>query len=586
MSSDVLTRVRIFISSPSDVDPERQGVIKAVQRLNQVRSIADKYKIEALSYTLDASPISGKTAQVVIDESMGEAKDSYLVIVIFWSRLGQAFVHPKTHVQYESGTLYEFSTAYEALMAHGSPQILVYRKLGQPPEGITDPHQYQLVNDFFRRFEGSPPQYEGLYKTFTTSDVFDEMIFRDIQFVLEQYPPDNSGNLSPEKLETIQSKRLRLAALLQSNNPAANDLRLDIRRELRQTLSPMPFQRYSRFIGRRDKIDLVLKKIDEKGVNPIIAIDGIGGVGKTALAYEIAKHALDQNLVEAVVWESDRPDEFVGGAGLPATEEIDINDLLNNIGRHLGFFDIFNLPQAQKVAFLKQALNERDRYLIIVDNLDTMKGYRDVALCLGQIVSLTKVVLTSRVRVDQINIFEVGLSGLAREESIEFLREEGAARGDSGKAIQYASDDALQQIWKATEGMPLAMKLIVGQVSHSSLSHVLHRLEDFRSSGHTGRSSTMVFSDFYQYIYKATWEALPEIDQSILIYLSSYDPIEGARYSSLVQSVQEDMGLSQDELDDSVSDLIDFSLVTVVEEPGERRYTLHPLTRNYIRNLS
>lgn len=589
MQSDVITRVRIFISSPKDVLPERDAAVKVVQRLNAVTSIGEKYKLETLSYNYDAPPLAGKHAQETIDETMGEAKDCYLVVVILWSRIGQNFVHPRTHLEYESGTSYEFSTAYASHMALGAPQIFVYRKVALPPfipDSQENQQQRDRVEAFFRRFEGTPPQYKGMYKSFLTTEEFEDMIFRDIQSVLEHYPPQVTRPLRTNKLETIQSKRVRLTALRQAEDPEAETLLFEIRRELRQTLSPMPFPRYSRFVGRQEKIDTILRQIDDVRSRGVIAIDGIGGVGKTALAYEIARRALDENLVEAVVWESDKPDEFTGSGATLRASDLDVDNLLNSIGRRLGFFDIVSMAQQQKLDFLGHALNGRERFLIVVDNSDTIKGYGEVVSILGRLASVTKVVLTSRHKVEQTNIFTVDLQGLTRDESIEFLREEGASRGDAGRLIMSAHDDVLEAIWAATEGMPLAMKLIVGQTSRTSPTQVLRRLENFRTTGATRPSGEGIFSDFYQYIYKDAWEHLSEAAQTVLVCLSSYDPVEGAGYSSLMQTAQEDMELSLDEVEDAISELIDVSLITPMDDLDERTFVLHPLTRNYVRNLT
>ncbi len=175
-------------------------------------------------------------------------------------------------------------------------------------------------------------------------------------------------SLSTDEIETIQSKRARLRALRVELNliveqsaqfgrvlpPALQDAIADteqqcdiideeIRQELISQLSPLPFQRYSTFIGRDEEKARLLTILANREAFPMVAIDGLGGSGKTALAREIARLALEQRQFYAVVWESAKPAEFSGGRMQQiSTAEINFDTLLDNIGRKLGYFDVMS----------------------------------------------------------------------------------------------------------------------------------------------------------------------------------------------------------------------------------------------------
>jgi hypothetical protein len=181
-------KVEIFISSPSDVGKERQIIKDAIRRLDKLPSINSKYALRPLAYEDIVPPESGDYAQGIVDQYM-LSTDCYLVICVFWTRMGTAF-SLKDGRRFNSGTEYEYLSAYESQLARDRPRILLYRNLLPNPNA--DPEQKALVDQFFQQFEGSPPKLKGLYKTFTDYDEFAEMVFQHIVTVLEEHPPRQS----------------------------------------------------------------------------------------------------------------------------------------------------------------------------------------------------------------------------------------------------------------------------------------------------------------------------------------------------------------------------------------------------------
>jgi len=120
-------RLQVFISSPSDVEPERAQAKRVIDRLNE--ELAGKvYMIPVL---WEDEPLrASETAQTQIVAP----RDTDVYIGIFWSRMGtmlpEHILRPDGS-RYGSGTEFEFEDALAGHEENKRPEILVYRKTAQ-----------------------------------------------------------------------------------------------------------------------------------------------------------------------------------------------------------------------------------------------------------------------------------------------------------------------------------------------------------------------------------------------------------------------------------------------------------------------
>ncbi|MBZ0280865.1 MAG: hypothetical protein K8L97_08990 [Anaerolineae bacterium] len=184
--SEMVRRVPIFVSSPSDLLAERAAVGLVLEKLNQLSTIKALYHLEPLLYEYEVLPEQGDFAQMIVDRYM-QVQDSYLVICMLWARMGTPFVHPRTGELFQSGTEYEFNTAYQTNLASGKPYLFLYRKTGSAPQADAD--QKAKVDVFFQQFVGAKPRFKGLYKSFESTSEFEEMLFHHIEKLLSKYLP-------------------------------------------------------------------------------------------------------------------------------------------------------------------------------------------------------------------------------------------------------------------------------------------------------------------------------------------------------------------------------------------------------------
>ena len=149
-------RLKIFISSPSDVRPERLIAERVVRRLGR-----------EFSYHLAIEPVMWEREPLVATQHFAEAipspRDSDVVVVILWSRLGVPLPAEKfsgaVTKRPVTGTEWEFEEAYASYRERKLPDLLFYRKQERVLASLDDDaalqqqmQQKRLVDDFVRRW--------------------------------------------------------------------------------------------------------------------------------------------------------------------------------------------------------------------------------------------------------------------------------------------------------------------------------------------------------------------------------------------------------------------------------------------------
>ena len=156
--TDHRKRVRIFLSSPSDVAEERRLAAELIDvRLRKHPLISQTHSLELVRWDDKDAPTpfeAQRDAQSSVDWAKGRPSDCNLVIVILWSRLGTAF--ERGGRSWGSGTEYEYE---DAARAASPPPIYVYRRAEELLIGARDPErdakieQLDAVDAFIQRIK-------------------------------------------------------------------------------------------------------------------------------------------------------------------------------------------------------------------------------------------------------------------------------------------------------------------------------------------------------------------------------------------------------------------------------------------------
>ena len=176
-----MREIKVFVSSPADVEHERQRTERVVERLNGqyaglVRLIPIRW--ERKFYEARAS----------FQAQIPEAANCDVVIGILWSRLGSELpsdMPPMTDGEpYPSGTAYEVLTAIERSREKGSPSVYLFRKTAPAVLPVEDEKSRALVNQqldrlksFWERFvKTKEGHFKAGYQEFTNPDEFETQL--------------------------------------------------------------------------------------------------------------------------------------------------------------------------------------------------------------------------------------------------------------------------------------------------------------------------------------------------------------------------------------------------------------------------
>jgi hypothetical protein len=327
---------------------------------------------------------------------------------------------------------------------------------------------------------------------------------------------------------------------------------------------------YHQLVGVEEPRSTLAEALTDSDDHFIITIDGLGGIGKTALADQVTRDLIKLTTFDEIAWVTAKHTHLstLGRlqveSGRPALTFPMLIDALT---------DQFELPddgiysQLQRQELVKHFLRERV-CLVVIDNLETVADYHNLLPELHKWQRPSKFLLTSRLRLlDEPNVFSVSLKELTHDAAYQLIRLEAKRTGFSD--LEDADDADLKQIYDVVGGNPLALKLIIGQLRFHSLSDVLDRVSQSRDA----ETSTSLFD----YIYREIWESLPDESKMTLLALTQAGET-GFKMDHLVAV----SGLPETDVFESLEELILLSLVDLTGSIFERRYKLHRLTEVFL----
>ncbi len=343
--------------------------------------------------------------------------------------------------------------------------------------------------------------------------------------------------------------------------------RADAQRRHRARNLPPPT--YTRLFG-FDEAVAQLRAALTPYVGPwLISIEGLGGLGKTALAHRLATWAAGSSQFADIAWETAQQQQFAVWSGMvelpAAVPALTYEALLDSIAVQLGYVELRRLPLQQKETHLRTIL-KGEPHLIVVDNLETAADHDALLPHLWQLANPTRFLITSRHSLSHHpHVRCLTLNQLSEADSLALIRHEGEERGVS--AIAEAEESALRRIYAVTGGNPLAIKLVVGQARSLPLERALSRL---------GKARGQCVSDLYRFIYWRSWELLDDAARRVLLAMPALAASGGYWENLLAVS-----DLSEHDLERAVQDLVRMSLLDV-SGTEEKRYTIHRLTYTFI----
>jgi len=210
--------IRIFVSSPGDVNDERKIALDVIEQLPYRPTFREKVAFRVIAWDKPGAgtPMRATlTPQDAINKGLPTPSKCDIVIVIFWSRMGTPFIHIDGR-EYQSGTHWELLNAIEAKR----PETVIYHRTDDPPFKVSDADfdkkhaQYKAVQDFFKSdlfyaLDGKIKRGINMYKTpddFRRAFEIDlEVLVLDILSRLEAHVPADSHVKDDENVTTMQT---------------------------------------------------------------------------------------------------------------------------------------------------------------------------------------------------------------------------------------------------------------------------------------------------------------------------------------------------------------------------------------------
>jgi tetratricopeptide (TPR) repeat protein len=332
-------------------------------------------------------------------------------------------------------------------------------------------------------------------------------------------------------------------------------------KELEKSTALASLPRRPYFVGREEELKIILQSLQPNSRTFIIGIEGIGGVGKSALAIEVSYRCIENDLFESVIWISAKESILTLHGIEPVIPEAKtLSDILITIGSNLGNPTIGNLSIQDQIKRAYNLLSRRTT-LLVLDNFESLSRneQRDILDFLRRSPITLKVVITSRERVAEGQI--IRLQGLSFEESNALLA------WDAQQKNIHLTQDQNKYLVDLTGGLPLALLWVQGQIAvlGYSITQVLDKL------------SLDTDIPILQYCFNHSWNLLRHSNEKKILFILALQP-EAVSRAALKEIAAIEDG---DSFDNAISDLLQLTLIE--PEPNRDYFSILPLTRRFIR---
>jgi tetratricopeptide (TPR) repeat protein len=320
------------------------------------------------------------------------------------------------------------------------------------------------------------------------------------------------------------------------------------------------------FVGRARELEIIAQALSPEARTWGALIDGPGGIGKTALAVEAAYRA-PADLFDHKIFITAKVRQLTPEGEKPLTDFTHPNYLamLNELALALGEEGIPQLPPEARPNALRRALTGK-KALIIFDSVETLP--EDERTRLFQFLAFlppgNKAIVTSRRRTD-VAAHIIHLDHMSRDEALQLI----AHLTENNRYLARASQKEREDLYKITQGNPLLIQWIAGQLGREGLQcRTIAEACAFIDKAPPG-------NDPLEYVFGDLLATFTENETKVLAALTHF--ARPARLEWIAQMT----GLAERAAETALDDLTDRSIL--ITDYESRTYVLPPLTAKFIR---
>jgi LuxR family glucitol operon transcriptional activator len=323
----------------------------------------------------------------------------------------------------------------------------------------------------------------------------------------------------------------------------------------------LPNPGYTCFVGREKELTRLanLLRPYPHSQHSLMIIDGVGGIGKSTLALEVALRYLrnaekipSEERFDAIVWISAKKEILVSHGIQPRPDPVNsLDDIYRTIGLVLEYEGIARSPIEAQPEMVRLALTKY-RTLLVIDNFETIDDERTIAF-LRELPAPTKAIVTTRHRIDV--AYTIRLVGMSWAEAQNLIKQE-----CQNNQVDLSETD-FRHLYDRSGGIPLAMIWSIAQISRGyPAEKVLRNL-------------SKPVSDLVEYCFKSQFDLIRNTPCYRLMLAAALFSPTGSREAIGVIADLEEL-----DRDDGLVELEGLSLIN----RAEGRFSLLSLVQSYL----
>lgn len=327
----------------------------------------------------------------------------------------------------------------------------------------------------------------------------------------------------------------------------------------------IPLPEYSTLIGADELLEKLDSLVDTLKPGQMLSVEGMGGIGKTALVHAfINRESVSQDYYE-VLWVSARqPAKIMSQSPMSAElSNFTLEDVTSRLAQQLGLDHLVDKPLEDRMKGI-QAATVLNKYLLVIDNLETISDYAELVPTIARYCGQCRVIITTRESLREfpyITVFQV--PELSRTHASQLVKEEVTRRGGT----LGTSALEMEELFRTVGGLPLALKLVAAQTRLTSVAEII---QEFKNAARDKES-------IYRFLYWKIWNSLGDTSRRLLFTFLTADP-EGED-STFLKILS---GLSPAEFARSFKELDGFSLIETNWENDLPKHRIHRLTSTFL----